>query len=77
MPHMDDGPTDGPPGTVLRTVQVTLTEREAIELLQSLQMWADEIQQGQRDPGWHTHVSDLEGNELTISIAAAPQPGPD
>jgi hypothetical protein len=66
MPKMDRGPTDGPPGESLSTVWVTLSESEAQELLASLQEWSE----GPEDlaAGWHTHVADAGGNELTIEI---------
>ncbi len=47
---------------------MTLRVAEAYELLESLQYWAEEVAVGTRDPGWHTHVSDTEGIELTIWI---------
>jgi hypothetical protein len=66
MPKIDAGPTDGPPGESLATVWVTLTESEANELLAALQEWSSEP----RDivAGWHTHVTDADGNELTVAI---------
>jgi hypothetical protein len=69
MPQIDAGPTDGPPGARLKTVWVTLTVPEAWELLESLRVWAEEVAEGRLDPGWHTHVSDGDGNELTIAVA--------
>ena len=68
MPRLDDGPTDGPPGRPLKTVWATLSKAEAKELLEALQFWADEIADGHPDPGWHAHLTDAEGNELTIAI---------
>ena len=65
---MDDGPTDGLPGDELRTASVELSAEEAYELLESLKAWAEEIDEGQPDPGWHTHITDAVGRELTISI---------
>lgn len=65
MPKMDRGPTDGPPGESLSTVWITLSESEARELLASLQVWSEEDNLA---PGWHTHVTDSDGNELTIEI---------
>lgn len=69
MPEMDDGPTDGPRGNQLKSAWVRLTNDEAYELLESLKVWAEEIEAGHPHPGWHTHVTDDAGNELTISIA--------
>jgi antirestriction protein ArdC len=68
MPRIDTGPTDGPPGNELQTAWVELSTGEAYELLESLKMWAEEVQEGHPDPGWHTHVSDSSGRELTVSI---------
>ncbi len=68
MPQIDDGPTDGPPGRPLKTAWVTLSVAEARELLEALQVWGEEVPEGLVDPGWHTHVTDSEGNELTIAI---------
>ena len=68
MPKMDDGPTDGPPGEPLRQVSIELGLDEARDLLESLKEWSEEIAAARRDLGWHTHVDDDDGNELTISI---------
>jgi hypothetical protein len=70
VPHIDDGPTDGPPGRRLNSVWVTLSVAEAEELLSSLRAWSNEVADGQLDPGWHTHVTDSDGNELTIAVAS-------
>jgi hypothetical protein len=72
MPKMDDGPTDGPPGRALQTVSVELSADEAYELLESLKVWAEEVGEGNGDPGWHTHVADKDGRELTVAIALPP-----
>lgn len=68
MPKIDTGPTDGPPGNELQTAWVELSTDEAYELLHALKAWAEEVQEGHADPGWHTHVSDGSGRELTVSI---------
>jgi len=47
---------------------VSLTADEAQELLDALREWESE----KADPpaaGWHTHIRDGDGNELTIEIA--------
>lgn len=72
MPKMDDGPTDGPPGRDLQTVTVELSADEAYELLESLKVWAEEVAESNVDPGWHTHVADGDGRELTVAIALSP-----
>jgi len=71
MPKMDRGPTDGPPGESLSTVLVTLSASEANELLAALQVWSEEPHAGAS--GWHMHVTDSEGNELTLGKMT---PGP-
>jgi hypothetical protein len=68
MPRMDDGPTDGPPGRNLKTVWVTLTEEEAQDLLESLKDREAQVSDGSIRPGWHTHVTDDDGNELTLAV---------
>ena len=74
MPRMDDGPTDGPQGNELRTVWIELTADEARDLLESLQVWAEEGEDGVRDPAWHMHLGDDEGRELTMSIRLPDDP---
>jgi len=74
MPVIDDGPTDGPPGNALRTAWVELSVDEAYELLEALKYWAEEYAEGLRDPGWHTHVTDAEGRELSVGIRLPDQP---
>jgi cobyrinic acid a,c-diamide synthase len=66
MPKMDDGPTDGPPCRELRTVSVQLTPAEAQELLEALMTRSEE---DYSDPGYHLHISDDEGRELTIWVS--------
>jgi hypothetical protein len=68
MPRIDDGRSDGPPGNELRAAWVELSADEAHELLESLKVWAEDVQEDHPDPGWHTHVTDDEGRELTVSI---------
>jgi hypothetical protein len=72
MPQIDDGPTDGPPGRALKTVCVKLTVNEARELFDSLQVWAEDAAEGLVDPGWHTHITHADGNELTVAIGTDP-----
>ena len=68
MPRIDDGSTDGPPGRRLKLAWVTLTVGEARELLESLRYWEEEVAAGDLDPGWHTHITDSDGNELTLAV---------
>jgi hypothetical protein len=35
-------------------------------------MWAEDVAEGNGDPGWHTHVADKDGRELTVAIALPP-----
>ena len=63
---MDDGPTDGPPGKDLQTVSVKLRPEEAQELVEALAARAEE---DYADPGWHVHISDDDGRELTIYVS--------
>ncbi len=66
MPRMDDGATDGPPGRELHTVSVQLTPDEAQELLEALIVRSEE---DYPDPGYHLHIKDDEGRELTIWVS--------
>ena len=68
MPRIDDGSTDGPPGRRLQSAWVTLTVVEARELLESLRSWEEEAAAAELVPGWHSHVADSDGNELTIAV---------
>jgi hypothetical protein len=47
---------------------VTLTADEARDLLAALRFWAEAVAEGSEEPGWHTHITDPDGNELTIAI---------
>jgi hypothetical protein len=68
MPKMDDGGSDGPPGRALQTVTLELSSDEAHQLLEALRVWAEEVDEGNGDPAWHTHVADEDGRELTVAI---------
>jgi hypothetical protein len=68
MPEMTEGPSNEPPGRQLTGVWATLSKREAWWLLQSLETWWEEIEEGRPDPGWHTHVGYPEATELTIAV---------
>jgi hypothetical protein len=74
MPIIDDGPTDGAPGSVLRTAWVELSANEASDLLESLKVWAEDVAEGEADPGWHAHITDEAGRELTLSVKLPGQP---
>ena len=64
MPRIDDGSAETGPGRRLSTAWVTLSVEEAHDLLEALKFWAEE-----GDPQWHTHITDIAGNELTIAIS--------
>lgn len=68
MPEMDDGSAADVSGRQLQTVWVTLTTREARDLLDALSLWAEDLPGGAPDPQWHTHIGDNEGRELTVAI---------
>ena len=70
MPKIDDGSAAGGPGRPLKTAWVTLSPEEAGELADALPVWAEEVAAGDADPGWHTHLTDAYGNELTIAVEA-------
>jgi hypothetical protein len=59
------------PGTEHREAWVRLSEAEARQLLEALEYWDDEES---IDPGWHHHIKDAEGRELTIAIVPADTP---
>jgi hypothetical protein len=69
MPEMTEGPSNEPSGRPVKAVWATLTEREAQHLLESLENWRREIDEGFPDSGWHTHVEGDDGTELTIAVA--------
>jgi hypothetical protein len=53
-----------------------LSAEEAYELLEALKLWAEEVEEGRPDPGWHAHFGSSGDAELTISIHLAEQPSP-
>jgi hypothetical protein len=76
MPEMTEGLSNEPPGRQLTGVWATLSKHELWWLLQSLETWWKEIEEGRPDPGWHTHVGDPEKSELTIAVDLdIPDPG--
>jgi hypothetical protein len=54
---------------------VTLTVGEARALLEALRSWDEDVSEGSSEPGWHTHISDSDGNELTIAVEPAERDG--
>ena len=71
MPQIDDGGAHDGPGRQLRTAWVTLSHEEGLQLYQALDGWFGETEAGSADPGWHTHLTDAEGYQLTIAIEPA------
>ena len=70
MPQIDDGSAESGPGRRLRSAWVTLGVEEAHGLHAALGLWAADVAAGESDPQWHTHITDSDGNELTIGIAS-------
>jgi hypothetical protein len=68
VPRLDDGSAARGSGRPLRSVWATLTVEEAQELLETLTLWAQDLAAAEPDLQGHTHVSDADGNELTIAI---------
>jgi IstB-like ATP binding protein len=68
VPRIDDGSADLGPGRRLKSAWVTLSVPEAQQLLDALTFWAEDLAAAELDPQWHTHLSDADGNELTIAI---------
>ena len=65
---IESGP-GGPSGVPAKTAWVTLTAEEAEDLFEALRFWRDTVKVGLLTDGWHAHVTDSYGNELTIEIA--------
>jgi hypothetical protein len=69
VPQIDDGSPESGPGRRLKSAWVTLSEEEVQELRAALDLWAADVAEGESDPQWHTHITDSDGNELTIAVA--------
>lgn len=65
---LDESKEDGAPGRPLSRAWATLTKSEATDLLERLSIWHQEEGAGDLDDGWHTHLSDSDGHELTIEV---------
>jgi uncharacterized protein YndB with AHSA1/START domain len=65
---LDESNEDGSPGRPLSRVWATLTKSEAIELLEHLSNWHREDAAGELAEGWHMHLTDPDGHELTIEV---------
>ena len=59
------------PGTNLREVWIYLSEEEADDLRLALTYRIEE--EVPRRPGWHTHILDQRGREVTIAVGE-PEP---
>jgi hypothetical protein len=68
VPRIDDGSAEQGPGRTLKSAWASLSVQEARELLDALRRWSEELAADELDPQWHTHISDVNGNELTIAI---------
>jgi hypothetical protein len=66
MPRIDAPGSSGAPGETLTDIWVSLTLVEADELLGALRTWAND--ERERERGWHCHIADADGRELTIVI---------
>jgi hypothetical protein len=71
VPRIDDGSADTAPGRSLKSAWITLSTDEAHDLLEALRIWTEEPAGGSPDPNWQTHITDDDGNELTIAVRAA------
>ena len=69
---IDSGP-GGPSGTPAKIAWVTLSAEEAEDLLEALTVWRDGVNVGLLTDGWHAHVTDAHGNELTVEVSAFDQ----
>jgi hypothetical protein len=58
------------PGSVLKEVWVYLSDQEAVEVVQAISEYLSEPQA----PGWHFHVTDADGNQLSIGIGEPDDP---
>ncbi len=61
-----------PDGQSLKEVAVYLTDEEALELVEALR---DDYFTEPLPPGWHCHITDSEGNELTVAVGKTEEPG--
>ena len=68
MPRIDDGSAKSGPGRHLKSAWATLSVEEAQDIHAALEAWAADVAAGQSDPQWHVHITDTDGNELTIAI---------
>ena len=55
------------PGQALAEVWAYLTPEEARDLHAALTYWLEEVETGEIDREWHTHVGSP-GNELTLAV---------
>lgn len=58
------------PGKQLREVWVYLSDAEALDLREAL----DDYLSAPSAPGWHCHVTDQDGNELSIGVGPPDDP---
>jgi hypothetical protein len=58
------------PGHAVTEVWAYLSRDEAVQLWDALNAWASEP----ASAGWHCHVSDADGNKLTIAVGEPDDP---
>jgi hypothetical protein len=57
-------------GKQLKEVWVYLRDREALDLREALDDYLSEP----TAPGWHCHIADADGNELTVGVGEPDDP---
>lgn len=58
------------PGKSLAGVWVYLSRDEAVQLWDAMNAWTQEP----GETGWHTHIADSRGNELTVAVGEPDDP---
>jgi hypothetical protein len=58
------------PGQTLKEVWVHLTDAEAVEVVKALNEYLGEP----TPPGWHFHIRDSDGNELSVGVGEPDDP---
>jgi len=58
------------PGRQLREIWVYLSDKEALDLREAFDDYLSEP----TAPGWHCHITDSDGNELSVGVGEADDP---
>ena len=58
------------PGKQIKEVWAYLSDAEALELAEALNEYLSEPQA----PGWHCHIADSDGNELSVGVGEPDDP---